>query len=224
MTFPSLNSYSQNEITLSVQYPPSIFITTETPGIQNHTIVNHTTNQEVTVQEGSSLALKCSVDSNPGAQVTWMKGEKNVLNKGNGSELMLNLSNIIASEADTYHCLAHNNLGAINQTIIIIVQSDNTKYFVIAGAVGIAALLLVAVTLKLLLRSRTKNNKTEDSSVKNNQYECQPDQLYENMEPYTLYANTEFAITDKKEKQSNTKPKYFEDEPVDFEESVYANA
>ncbi|CAI9534794.1 unnamed protein product [Staurois parvus] len=160
MTFSSLKKYIQNEITISVQYPPSIFITT--PEIQNHNSTNRTTNQEVTVQEGSSLALKCSVDSNPESQVTWMKGEKNVLIEGNGSELVLYLSNIKASGADNYHCLAHNNLGAINQTFIIIVQSayvsfivaDNTKYFLIAGAVGIAALLLVALTLKLLLSSR----------------------------------------------------------------------
>ncbi|XP_040183201.1 hemicentin-1-like [Rana temporaria] len=125
MTFPSFKNYTQNEITLSVQYPPSIIITT--PEIQNHTSTDRITNQEVTVQEGSSLALKCSVDSNPGAQVTWMKGEKNVLVKGNGNEVMLYLSKIPASGADKYHCLAENNLGAMNQTINIIVQYVNEK-------------------------------------------------------------------------------------------------
>ncbi|CAI9534795.1 unnamed protein product, partial [Staurois parvus] len=136
MTFSSSKHYTQNKITISVQYPPSICITILE--IQNHTITNCTIQQELTVQEGSSLALKCSVDSNPGAQVTWMKGEKNVLSKGNGSELVLYLSNISSSGADNYHCLAHNNLSAINQNINIIVQSDNTKYLLIADAVGIA--------------------------------------------------------------------------------------
>ncbi|XP_040183202.1 sialic acid-binding Ig-like lectin 12 isoform X1 [Rana temporaria] len=224
MTFPSFKSYTQKEITLYVQYPPSIIITT--PEMQNHISTDRTTNQEVTVQEGSSLALKCLVDSNPEAQVTWMKGEKNVLKKGNGSEVMLYLSKIPTSGADKYHCLAENNLGAMNKTINIIVQSDNTKYFVIAGVVGIAALLLVAVTLKLLLRSRTKNteeeNKAKNHISTDNQYDCKPDDLYE---------NTEFGSDAKKETKEteyNTEPTNlyfnFEEESVPFEEeSVYAN-
>ncbi|XP_073457957.1 sialic acid-binding Ig-like lectin 12 isoform X1 [Aquarana catesbeiana] len=217
MTFSSLKSYTQNEITLSVQYPPSIFITNETP--EMYAIPNHTTNQEVTVQEGSSLALKCLVDSNPGAQVTWMKGERNVLNKGNGSELMLYLSNITANEADKYHCLAHNNLGAINQTINIIVPQGITKYLVIAGGVGIAALLLVAVAVKLLLCSRTKNtekkNKTEDCISTDNQYGRQPDPLYGNIE----FANEEIKYSTEPEMYLN-----FDEKPFSYEEeSVYAN-
>ncbi|XP_073457181.1 sialic acid-binding Ig-like lectin 12 [Aquarana catesbeiana] len=220
MTFPSFENYTQNEITLSVQYPPSILIIT--PEIQNHTSTNRTTNQEVTVQEGSSLALKCLVDSNPRAQVTWMKGERNVLIKGNKSELILYLSYIAASGADKYYCLAENNLGAMNQSINIIVPSGNTKYFVIAGVVGIAA-LLVAVTLKLWLRSRTKNteeiNKTKNHFSTKNQYEHQPAPLYE---------NTEFANNAKEQTKCSTEPKNiylnFEEGPVSFEEeSVYAN-
>ncbi|XP_040183203.1 sialic acid-binding Ig-like lectin 12 isoform X2 [Rana temporaria] len=218
------HSYISKIITIQVTDPPSIIITT--PEMQNHISTDRTTNQEVTVQEGSSLALKCLVDSNPEAQVTWMKGEKNVLKKGNGSEVMLYLSKIPTSGADKYHCLAENNLGAMNKTINIIVQSDNTKYFVIAGVVGIAALLLVAVTLKLLLRSRTKNteeeNKAKNHISTDNQYDCKPDDLYE---------NTEFGSDAKKETKEteyNTEPTNlyfnFEEESVPFEEeSVYAN-
>ncbi|XP_040183200.1 sialic acid-binding Ig-like lectin 7 [Rana temporaria] len=236
MTFSSLKSYTQNKMTLSVQYPPSIFITNETPEMKNHTIANHTTNQELTVQEGSSLALKCSVDSNPGAQVTWMKGEKNVLNKGNGSELMLYLINITASEADKYHCLAHNYLGATNLTINIIVPPGITKYLVIAGiagGVGIAALLLVVVTVKLLLCSRTKNtekiNKTEDRISTDNQYDGQPDPVYGNTELDSLYRNTEFAIKPNEEIKYSTEPENlylnFDEKPFSYEEeSVYANS
>ncbi|XP_077312370.1 sialic acid-binding Ig-like lectin 13 [Lithobates pipiens] len=221
MTFPSFENYTQNKITLSVQYPPSIFITTSE--IQNHTSTDRTTNQEVTVQEGSSLALKCMVDSNPGAHVTWMKGERNVLNEGNGSELMLYLSKIPASGADKYHCLAQNNVGAMNQTINIIVQSSNTKYFVIAGVVGIAALLLVAVTLTLLLHSRTKNNeeinKTKNRISTKNQYEHRLDPVYE---------NNKFANNAKEQTKYSTEPEIlymnFEEGQVSLEEeSVYVN-
>ncbi|XP_073457967.1 sialic acid-binding Ig-like lectin 12 [Aquarana catesbeiana] len=109
--------------------------------------------------------------------------------------------------------------------ITLSVQSDtgNTKYFVIAGVVGIAALLLVAVTLKILLRSRTKNTKEEDKTKNHisteDQYEHQPDPVYE---------NTEFANNAKEEIKCSTEPQNvyynFEEGPFAFEEeSVYVN-
>ncbi|XP_040182787.1 sialic acid-binding Ig-like lectin 13 [Rana temporaria] len=163
MTFPSLKSYTQNEITLYVQYPPAIVITTEMPELQNPTNTNHTTNQEVTVQEGSSLALRCSVDSNPGAQVTWMKGEKNVLSKGNGSELMLYLTDITASEADKYHCLAHNNLGAINQTTNILVQySEPSNSNMIAWLMATIVIILLLIGLGIFVFVRYRRKRQSD--------------------------------------------------------------
>ncbi|XP_068098373.1 sialic acid-binding Ig-like lectin 12 [Hyperolius riggenbachi] len=114
MTVSSLKISTQNEITLFVQYPPAVVITI---GISEP---NNSVASTVTV--GDSLVLKCLVDSNPAAEITWMKGEKTELTKGNNSQLMLNLTDIPISGADTYYCLASNTIATTNQTITIIVN------------------------------------------------------------------------------------------------------
>ncbi|XP_073457965.1 sialic acid-binding Ig-like lectin 12 isoform X1 [Aquarana catesbeiana] len=193
MTFSSLKNYTQNEITLYVQYPPAIVITTEMPELQNPTSTNLTTNQEVTVQEGSSLALRCSVDSNPGAQVTWIKGENDILSKGNGSELMLYLSDITASKADKYHCLAHNSLGAINQTTNIVVQyskPSNSNMTAWLTATIVVILLLIGLGIFGFVRYRKKRqsdhvNSEPKREKKKMETVCKvdegPDTIYTNM-------------------------------------------
>ncbi|XP_068098372.1 sialic acid-binding Ig-like lectin 12 [Hyperolius riggenbachi] len=116
MSFSSFKTSTQKGITLSIDYAPSMVITVEIPGMKN------STNRTVTVKEGDSFALRCSVDSNPTAQITWMKGQRTTISKGTSRELMLFMTNITTSRTDTYHCLAWNKYGAVNQTISINVQ------------------------------------------------------------------------------------------------------
>ncbi|XP_075046146.1 sialic acid-binding Ig-like lectin 16 [Mixophyes fleayi] len=120
MTIPSVRKPTQKAINLDVHYPPSITITGKNNGI----IIQ--VKETVTVLEGNLLTLGCSVDSNPAAQVTWMKA-KDVLSSVTGQGLVLSLTYITTSDADTYYCSAWNEYGRTNKSVTITVQYPPRK-------------------------------------------------------------------------------------------------
>ncbi|XP_075462465.1 sialic acid-binding Ig-like lectin 16 isoform X10 [Ascaphus truei] len=76
----------------------------------------------VTVREGDMLIMSCSADSNPEANLTWMKGEESFVSSVSGQRLELQLWNITPSEADTYRCSAWNKHGNISRAVKINVE------------------------------------------------------------------------------------------------------
>ncbi|XP_063797749.1 sialic acid-binding Ig-like lectin 13 [Pseudophryne corroboree] len=105
VTLPNLVTATQTYINMVVQYPPTFTITGEIGG----KILQKT--ETVTVLEGDSLRLNCSVDSNPAANVTWKKGEDDVPSSETGQGLELSLTDIQTNAADTYYCVAESEHG-----------------------------------------------------------------------------------------------------------------
>ncbi|XP_066461731.1 sialic acid-binding Ig-like lectin 13 [Eleutherodactylus coqui] len=106
---------TQKTILLDVCCPPAIIITWEING----KIINKPASIEV--DEGSSVTLICSLQSNLPLNVTWMDGKNDVLQHGIGTELELRLENMTMNHTGTYTCSALTkhviNFTSINVTV-----------------------------------------------------------------------------------------------------------
>ncbi|XP_077116172.1 sialic acid-binding Ig-like lectin 13 [Ranitomeya variabilis] len=111
VTFPSSKAVTQETITLNVEYPPNVTITTK-GGVRDNTFI---------VKEGDSTQMNCTVDSNPTAEITWLV-ENEKKEESNGQWLIYNLTNISLSDAGKYLCKGKNNLGSFEKDINIIVH------------------------------------------------------------------------------------------------------
>ncbi|XP_063797748.1 sialic acid-binding Ig-like lectin 13 [Pseudophryne corroboree] len=132
VTLPNVTP-TQTSINLDVQYPQIITITGEIKALRSQPPASQTDvkripkTETVTVLEGDSLRLTCSVDSNPAANVTWKKGGDDVPSSATGQGLELSLTDIQSSAADTYYCVAESEHGEINQSVTLIVQYQPRK-------------------------------------------------------------------------------------------------
>ncbi|CAH2318677.1 sialic acid-binding Ig-like lectin 12 [Pelobates cultripes] len=111
-TFPWVKKSPQSSVTLNVQYPPSISFSSDIQG-------QSATNDSVSVDNGGSVLFRYSVDSNPPANVTLMRGEERIVSTVTGQELILNLLNITLREAGTYTISASNQHGRNNKSVIV---------------------------------------------------------------------------------------------------------
>ncbi|XP_073457962.1 myelin-associated glycoprotein-like [Aquarana catesbeiana] len=147
------------------------------------------------------MECNCIVKANPPPFVTWRLMNSSITKSEEGYEVITSFSDHVTksllkgptSSLTAVTCYSENKLGA--EELLLPVYLDITKYLVIAGGVGIAVLLLVGVTLKLLLGSRKsakEEKKIKDRVITRNQYlDCQPHSLKGNTESYSLYGNTE---------------------------------
>ncbi|XP_073762652.1 Fc receptor-like protein 5 isoform X1 [Danio rerio] len=88
-------------VTLNVLYPPrnvSAFI-----------------NGSAVIVSGDSVTLSCSSDSNPPAEISWLKGETSV-----GSGGIFSISNISSDHSGEYKCRARNEHGEKNSDPVIL--------------------------------------------------------------------------------------------------------
>ncbi|XP_026216001.2 B-cell receptor CD22-like isoform X2 [Anabas testudineus] len=69
------------------------------------------------IVEGSSVTLTCSSDSNPAANYTWYKGNRQLID---GQEGNFTFTSISSNDTGTYYCEAGNYYGVINSTSIVI--------------------------------------------------------------------------------------------------------
>ncbi|KAG8570111.1 hypothetical protein GDO81_014712 [Engystomops pustulosus] len=124
----SKGTTTQRTIRLNVYSPPNITITWEINGKQNNKP------DPIRVDEGSSMILKCSVQSDLEVNVTWTDGKNKVLQHGSGKELKLQLYNITTNQTGVYTCSAMNehltrstNISVTVQYLFIIVNISITS-------------------------------------------------------------------------------------------------
>ncbi|XP_066463157.1 sialic acid-binding Ig-like lectin 13 [Eleutherodactylus coqui] len=162
--------------TLNVEYSPSINITIEG--------VDPDDASTVTVKDGDSLTLKCIVDSNPNASITWRKDGKVLPQTVSDQIVILELINLAVSDVGRFQCSATNEHGVTLRTVEVIHHGTQLQFTtVMAAAVGGAILLvlIIVITALLLMSFRKKrqqhiNEKLKDKS--NNDTEdiyCYPD-------------------------------------------------
>ncbi|XP_077312713.1 B-cell receptor CD22-like [Lithobates pipiens] len=143
------------------------------------------------------MECMCIVNANPPPFVIWRLMNSSITKSEEGYEVRTSFSDHVTTSLlkgpayplTAVTCYSENKVGA--EELLLPIYSDIKKYLVIAGGVGIAVLLLVGLTLKLLLCSRKSTkakNKTEDRVITKIQYDCQPQ---ENTESYSVYGNTE---------------------------------
>ncbi|KAM4652225.1 sialic acid-binding Ig-like lectin 5 [Discoglossus pictus] len=103
--------YYVKYLTVDVSDSPSINITTDNNG--------EIKNESVIVKEGTSLTVRCFVESNPKANVIWMKREKVTDSPLKENNLELKIQNITRKEAGTYVCSAFNAHGNSSRSVNI---------------------------------------------------------------------------------------------------------
>ncbi|XP_056398718.1 sialic acid-binding Ig-like lectin 13 [Hyla sarda] len=91
---------TQKTIVLDVCCPASFTITWEINGKKKNKL------ESFTVTEGSSVILRCSVQSNLTLNVTWTDEKNNVLQRGTEKDLELRLENTTMNQTGTYTCSA----------------------------------------------------------------------------------------------------------------------
>ncbi|XP_056335870.1 B-cell receptor CD22-like [Danio aesculapii] len=91
----AINKYGgmlSDSVTLNIMYPP------------RKPVISF--NRYDVIMEGDSVTLSCSSDSNPPAEISWFKGNKN-LNSGR----IFNISKISSDDSGEYKCRARNEHG-----------------------------------------------------------------------------------------------------------------
>uniref|UniRef100_A0A803KEH8 Siglec-like 1 n=1 Tax=Xenopus tropicalis TaxID=8364 RepID=A0A803KEH8_XENTR len=104
---------TNSSITLGVQFPPEMKITVSG---YNGTYEN----KSVTVIEGDTKLLRCEVNSNPVAEISWGRGDE-ILSETSGQGVTLALENVSVADTVTYTCLARNTHGSVSGTVSVTV-------------------------------------------------------------------------------------------------------
>eukprot|EP00079_Xenopus_tropicalis_P037463 XP_017951234.1 PREDICTED: sialic acid-binding Ig-like lectin 11 [Xenopus tropicalis] len=106
-------SFTKKTITLDIEYPPAMTITVSG---YNGTYEK----KSVALIEGDTKLLRCEVNSNPEADVSWWRGD-GILNTTSGKRLTLLLENVSVADGVTYTCLARNTHGSVSGTVSVTV-------------------------------------------------------------------------------------------------------
>ncbi|XP_040276657.1 sialic acid-binding Ig-like lectin 8 isoform X3 [Bufo bufo] len=172
--------------TLNVEYSPSMKIIIEGADTDDVTAVN--------VTDGDSITMKCIVDSNPEASITWYKEDIEVQPTISDRTVTLTLSNITLSDAGRYRCSAENEHGAAHRTVEIIyhspeVQGALAQGYIVAAAVGGVVLLLLIIAIGALLimffrkkKHQNMNENLKDMSMKDaDAMYCNPECIMHNV-------------------------------------------
>ncbi|XP_073513738.1 sialic acid-binding Ig-like lectin 8 isoform X2 [Phyllobates terribilis] len=131
--------------TLNVEYSPSVDITIEGVDTNDATAV--------IVEDGDSVTLRCIVDSNPKASITWYKEDMVVHQKMNDQVVTIRLINITERDAGRYHCSAMNEHGVIHKNIEIIHRIEGSRdsfiihygHIILPATIGTFCLLLLVL-------------------------------------------------------------------------------
>ncbi|XP_040275734.1 sialic acid-binding Ig-like lectin 8 [Bufo bufo] len=136
--------------TLNVEYSPSVIITVEGADTDDITTVK--------VKDGDSITMKCIVDSNPEASITWYKEEMEVQRTISDRTVTLTLSNITLSDAGRYRCSAENEHGSAHRTVEIIYDNGDSNHItqIILATNGTIYLLLLALLAFACWRKKQK--------------------------------------------------------------------
>lgn len=161
--------------TLNVEYSPSMNITIEGG--------NTSDTSSVTVKDGDSITLKCIVDSNPKALITWYKDDVEVHRNISNQTVTLELMNITRSDAGRFQCSAMNEHGVTHRRVEIMYHNTASQFSsVMAAAIGVILLVLITVIGASLIiyfgRKRQKNIKgnLKDRNINDNDHiYCSPE-------------------------------------------------
>ncbi|KAL6482233.1 hypothetical protein MHYP_G00103130 [Metynnis hypsauchen] len=150
-------------VQINVKYPPK------------HVSVSISPSGEIV--EGSSVTLTCSSDGNPPVKIyTWFKeGGTSPVGSGQNHSII----NITADHTGLYYCVAQNDHGALNGTVMVSVKSRSSSgvWFAVGG--GSFLLITVLICICSFHRMKKRAAGTDHSKTR------QDDVLYINVTPST---------------------------------------
>uniref|UniRef100_UPI00398E49DA sialic acid-binding Ig-like lectin 13 isoform X1 n=1 Tax=Pristiophorus japonicus TaxID=55135 RepID=UPI00398E49DA len=111
VTYPSVSS--ERTLTLTVQYTPRNLSITSRDTIKDSSI---------TITEGNSAVILCSVESFPASNLTWRHLGVTMNRTSSNNELWLEFAHVTSRVAGDYQCVAENGHGAVEGTITIAVE------------------------------------------------------------------------------------------------------
>ncbi|XP_043106764.1 B-cell receptor CD22-like [Puntigrus tetrazona] len=120
------------------------------------------------IVEGDSVTLICSSDSNPPAEISWIKGGSTV-----GSGRIYNISKIRSDHSEEYKCKSRNKHGEKYSEAVTL----NIKFVgcqvILYISVGVVCGAAAVITMVLMIwRSRVKKRKdTQDVVLAESVYE-----------------------------------------------------
>ncbi|KAM3923152.1 sialic acid-binding Ig-like lectin 14 [Leptodactylus fuscus] len=174
---------------LNVEYSPFMDINIEGAETDDITDINDTTT--VTVKDGDSITLKCIVDSNPNAAITWYKEDKMV--QRTSSNQTLTLINITNSDARIFHCSAENEHGGTHRMVVIIGlhELSVTNYYtdlILLATLGPISLLTLVLLVYACWRARQKKKppSTETESPYTELKRSEMSSIYAQLKPENL--------------------------------------
>ncbi|XP_029433126.1 sialoadhesin-like [Rhinatrema bivittatum] len=109
------------------------------------------------IDEGGSLVLRCETSSsNPAVTYyTWHKAGNLIVNQ---SQETLRIESVTAQDAGTYHCTAHNDIGSLSSSPVIIsvtgTEISFTYIAVLGGVTGMIFLVLLGLVIFFVARNR----------------------------------------------------------------------
>ncbi|XP_067831309.1 basement membrane-specific heparan sulfate proteoglycan core protein-like [Heptranchias perlo] len=103
----------ESSITVTVEHAPSNLSITSLDTIKDSSI---------SITEGNSTALHCSVESFPASNLRWEHLGVTVIRSSSNNEVRLELPHVTSRVAGEYRCVAENEHGAVESSITITVE------------------------------------------------------------------------------------------------------
>ncbi|XP_078287832.1 sialic acid-binding Ig-like lectin 13 [Rhinoraja longicauda] len=151
--YPTVSS--EQTLTLTVQYSP-----------QNLTITfpSNVNNSSISVKNGNSTAILCSVQSFPASNLTWRHLGVTLNRTRSSNELWLELSQVTPRLAGAYQCVAENEHGTAERAVTLTVELSATEeqrlpVIPLASAAVVAFLIILSAVICLILKSRPRTDR-----------------------------------------------------------------
>ncbi|XP_078251966.1 myelin-associated glycoprotein-like, partial [Rhinoraja longicauda] len=142
----------ERDVTLTVEYAPQNLSITSPSNVNNY---------GVSVKEGNSAAILCSVQSFPASNLTWRHLGVTLSTTRSSNELWLKILRVTPRDAGDYQCVAENEHGTGEGTVILVVElcgCDRTGKYVVAVIV-LAVVLGVVITAAIFWAARCRGKR-----------------------------------------------------------------
>ncbi|XP_078288158.1 sialic acid-binding Ig-like lectin 13 [Rhinoraja longicauda] len=145
--YPTVSS--EQKLTLTVQYVPQNLSITSPDNVNN---------SRVSVKEGISAALLCSVHSFPASNLTWRHLGVTLSTTRSSNELWLKILQVTPQDAGDYQCVAENEQGTGEETVTLIVELRgwDRSWKCIVALIVLAVVLGVVTVIFWAARCRSK--------------------------------------------------------------------
>ncbi|XP_078287887.1 LOW QUALITY PROTEIN: myelin-associated glycoprotein-like [Rhinoraja longicauda] len=104
---------TERDVTLTVEYAPQNISITSPSNVNN---------SGVSVKEGNSAAILCSVQSFPASNLTWRHHGVKLSTTRSSNELWLKILRVTQRDAGSYQCVAENEYGKEEGTVTLVVE------------------------------------------------------------------------------------------------------